>query len=84
MASTNTTVTCSRTGWKTSSSTPYETGGAGGAAAALKQLPESRAAMATRRKNVGFVVVILQGVPGNPRLSLVYNSELIIVLSGSK
>ncbi len=41
-------------------------GGAGGAAAALKQLPESRAAMATRRKNVGFIIVILQRLRGNP------------------
>ena len=40
--------------------------------------------MATRRKNVGFIIVILQLCVGQPQLSLVYNSELIIVLSGSE
>jgi len=54
-------------------------GGAAGAAATLKQLPESRAAMATRRKNVGFIIVILQMYGGLPPLSLVHNSEIIIV-----
>ncbi|WP_237047220.1 hypothetical protein, partial [Pseudomonas aeruginosa] len=68
VASTDATIPCfARTGWKTSSSTPYETGdGAGGAAITLKQHPESRAAIATRRKNVGLIIVILQRLRGNP------------------
>jgi hypothetical protein len=80
IASTEATIPCcARTGWNTSSSTPYDTGGAAGAAAALKQLPESRAAMATRRINVGFIIVILQMYGGLPPLSLVHNSEITIV-----
>lgn len=35
--------------------------------------------MATRRKNVGFIIVILQMYGGLPPLSLVHNSEIIIV-----
>lgn len=86
IASTDATIPCfARTGWKTSSSTPYDTGGgAGGAATTLKQLPESRAAMATRRKNVGFIIVILQRYGVSPPLSLVHNSEIIIVAAGKE
>ncbi|SQB36870.1 Uncharacterised protein [Citrobacter koseri] len=40
--------------------------------------------MATRRKNVGFIIVILQRYGVSPPLSLVHNSEIIIVAAGKE